>query len=102
MRAGVRASEMYEALENNNTIEDFFLAIGIERYEFRIAMGQPVVDIKRKERIFISMDDPKWPAWDAYWRKTKGVGAPINKNFGWFFDSHNPPDDQPKKRKPKK
>lgn len=101
MRAGVSVSVMHEALENNDTIEDFFLAIGIERHEFRIAMGQPVVDLKRKEEIFISMEDPEWPAWDAYWRKTKGVGAPLNKNFGWFFDSLNPPDNQQKKRNPK-
>jgi hypothetical protein len=65
----------------------------MDRGEFRVAMGHPVVDLRPRDRVFIKEDDPEWPIWNAYLRKTTGRGAPMNKHFGWFFPSRLPPVD---------
>jgi hypothetical protein len=44
LRAGVSSSAMHEAVDENNTLEDCFVSLGIDRVEFRIAMGQSIVD----------------------------------------------------------
>jgi hypothetical protein len=93
MRAGVSASAMHQAVDESNTLEDCFVLMGFERFEFRIAMDRPIIDLPPKHQVFIRMEDPEWPIWDAYWRRTKGIGAPMNKHFGWFFSSRLPPTD---------
>jgi hypothetical protein len=39
-RAGVSPSAMHDAVDESNTLEDCFVSMGIERFEFRTAMGQ--------------------------------------------------------------
>jgi hypothetical protein len=99
MRAGTSESEMYRAVEENETLEDCFAALGVDRTEFRIAMGHPIFDGPVRQRVFIKEDDPEWPAWNAYLLKTTGKGAPMNKHFGWYFPSRLPPVDEPTKRR---
>lgn len=91
MRSGVTQSGMREAIEESNTLEDCFAMLGIDRVQFRIAMGQPIVDFPKRGQVFIKEEDPEWPIWNAYLRKTTGKGAPMNKHFGWFFPSRLPP-----------
>jgi hypothetical protein len=97
LRAGVSASAMHEAVDENNTLEDCFVSLGIDRIEFRIAMGQSIVDIMPKERIFISAESPEWKLWDDFGRRTRGKGWPTNREFGWYFPSRLPPADPPPK-----
>jgi len=99
MRAGVSSSAMYDAIDESNTLEDCFVALGIDRFEFRIAMGHPIVDVLPKRQIFIREEDPEWAAWNAHLRKTTGKGAPMNKHFGWYFPTRLPPVDHPPKRR---
>jgi hypothetical protein len=33
-------------------------------------------------------------AWDAYWRRSRGVNAPRDRHFGYRFDTQWPPDDK--------
>jgi hypothetical protein len=99
MRAGVSPSEMRQAIDESDTLEDCFIALGIDRFEFRVAMGHPIVDLLPKRQVFIREEDPEWPAWNAYLRKTTGKDAPMNKHFGWYFPTRVPPvDDPPKSR----
>lgn len=97
LRAGASPSAMYQAVKENNTLEDCFYSLGIERTEFRIAMGQLVVDLPFRQQVFIREEDPEWLIWNEYLRRTTGKGSPMNKNFGWFFPSPLPPTDQPTK-----
>jgi hypothetical protein len=99
LRAGISTSEMHQAVDENNTLEDCFVSLSIDRFEFRIAMGQSIVDAVPVTQVFIREEDPEWPIWNDYWRKTKGVGAPMNKQFGWYFPSRLPPADPPPKAK---
>ncbi|WP_445488537.1 hypothetical protein [Rhodopseudomonas sp. RCAM05734] len=91
LRAGVSTSAMYRAVEENNTLEDCFVSLGVDRFEFRIAMGQSVGNATAVTQFFVREQDPEWPLWNEHWRKTKGVGAPMNKQFGWYFPSRLPP-----------
>ncbi|WP_441277699.1 hypothetical protein AB7783_11720 [Tardiphaga sp. 172_B4_N1_3] len=104
MRAGVPASAMHHAVDENTTLEDCFLSMGIDRTEFRVAMGHPISDLRLKpSQVFIRIDDPEWHLWDKYLRKTTGKGAPISKDGGWYFPSRIPPTDPlPKKARRKK
>jgi hypothetical protein len=102
MRAGVSASAMHQAVDDNNTLEGCLISMGIDRVEFRVAMGHPIVDLTSNDQVFISEKDPEWRIWGAYWYRTKGVGPPMNKDFGWFFPSWLPPTDPPSKRAPRK
>lgn len=99
MRAGVSPSAMHEAVEENNTLEGCFVSMGIERFEFRVAMGDPIVDLSSKRKVFISEKDPEWRIWNAHLRGTRSIDPPMNKDFGWFFPSRLPPTD-PQPRKP--
>ena len=99
MRAGVSASAMHRAVDENNTLEDCFVSMGMDKFEFRAAMGRPIVDLPLRGQVFISERDPEWRLWDAYWSKTKGMSPPMNKNFGWFFPSRLPPADAPLRRR---
>ena len=99
MRAGVSPSAMHQAIDESNTLEDCFVALGIDRFVFRIAMGHPIVDLLPKRQVFIREEDPEWPTWNAYLRKTTGKGAPMNKHFGWYFPTRVPPVDAPPKRR---
>lgn len=99
MRGGISASDMHRAVDDNDTPEDCFAVLGVNRTEFRIAMGHPIVDLPIKRHVFIREDDPEWPFWDAHLRKTTGRGSPKNKNFGWYFPTRMPPLDEPPKRK---
>ncbi|MES5481529.1 hypothetical protein QMZ05_02150 [Bradyrhizobium sp. INPA03-11B] len=92
-RAGVTGFDMDRAVDDCETLEDCFAALGMDRGEFRVAMGHPVVDLPPRERVYIKEDDPEWPLWNAYLRKKTGRGAPMNKHFGWFFPSRLPPTD---------
>lgn len=94
MRAGVSESSMRQAVDDSYTLEDCFVAMGIERFEFRVAMGQPIDDVPPKGQVFIKEEDPEWPIWVAHCRKTQGIGPPMNKDFGWFFPSRLPTDSQ--------
>jgi hypothetical protein len=98
MRAGVHASEMRRAVDENDNLEDCFAALGVDRTEFRIAMGHPIFDRPVRHLVFIREGDPEWPLWDAYLRKTTGKGAQMNKHFGWYFPTRVPPDEAPKRR----
>jgi hypothetical protein len=91
MRAGVNAFEMYRAVDESDTLEDCFAALGIDRMEFRIAMGHPIVDLPVRHLVFIREDEPEWRLWDSYLRKTTGKGAQMNKRFGWYFPTRVPP-----------
>ncbi|MEY9590598.1 hypothetical protein ABIA06_002889 [Bradyrhizobium yuanmingense] len=93
LHAGVSASAMHDAVDENYTLEDCFTSIGIDRWEFRIAMGHPIVDLRPKDQVFIREEEPAWRAWDAHLRKTTGKGSPINKQGGWYFPSRLPPSD---------
>jgi hypothetical protein len=94
---------MHRAVDENNTLEDCFADLGIDQTEFRIAMGHPIVDVPAAGRVFVRENEPEWHLWDAYLRRTTGKGAPMNKNFGWFFPTRIPPvDDPPKGRKRRK
>jgi hypothetical protein len=97
MRAGIPASEMYRAVEENNTLEDCFAALGVDRTEFRRAMGHPIVDLPTRHRVFIREDEREWQLWDSHLRKMTGKGAPMNKYFGWYFPTRVPPVDAPPK-----
>ena len=99
MRAGVTPSHMRNAVAENDVLEDCFATLGIDRTEFRIAMGHPIVDRPARHLVFIRESDPEWPLWDAYLRKTTGKGAPMNKHFGWYFPSRLPPAVGPTKRR---
>jgi hypothetical protein len=101
MHAGVSASAMHDAIDENHTLEDCFVSLGIDRIEFRIAMGQSIADLTPKALVFVSADSPEWRAWDEFGRKTKGKGWPINKEFGWYFPSRWPPANPPPKRRRK-
>jgi len=99
MRAGVPASEMRRAVDENDTLEDCCASFGVDRTEFRIAMGHPIVDLPVRHRVFIREDEWEWQLWDSHLRKTTGKGAPMNKHFGWYFPTRVPPvDDPPKSR----
>ncbi|MGY8663506.1 hypothetical protein Q3C01_14185 [Bradyrhizobium sp. UFLA05-109] len=91
MRDRATRSDMDRSVDDCETLEDCFAALGMDRGEFRVAMGHPVVDLPLRDRVFIKEDDPEWPIWNAYLRKTTGKGAPMNKHFGWFFPSRLPP-----------
>lgn len=95
MRAGLSASEMHRAVDENDTLEDCFAALGVDQTEFRISMGHPIVDLPVRHQVFISEDEPEWRLWDAHLRKTTGRGSPKNKNFGWYFPTRIPPIDKP-------
>lgn len=45
MRAGVSFTAMNAAVDRNSTLEDRFLDMGIDRVEFRVAMGHPIIDV---------------------------------------------------------
>jgi hypothetical protein len=98
MRAGVSASDMHRAVDENNTLEDCFVSMGIDRFEFRIAKRHPIVDLPSRGQVFISEKDPEWRIWEAYWRRTKRVGLPLNRYFGWFFPSRLPPTESKSKK----
>lgn len=103
LHAGVSSSAMHDAIDESYTLEDCFAAIGIERWEFRVAMGHPIVDLKPRTEVFIRVEDPQWRIWDAHLRKTTGKGSPISsKHGGWFFPSRLPPSDVPPKMKRKR
>jgi len=95
-RVGVSPSAMHEAVEATTTLEDCFAFMGIDRTEFRIAMGHPIVDFRSAE-VFVREEDPKWRIWEAYLRKHAGKGAPISSRGGWYFPSRLPPSDPPPK-----
>ncbi|MBB4373440.1 hypothetical protein GGD63_006263 [Bradyrhizobium sp. cir1] len=99
MRAGVSESAMHHAVDDNTTLENCFAAMGIDRIEFRITMGHPIVDLRPKgQQVFVRTEDPEWQIWDAYRRRTTGKGAPISNRGGWYFPSRLPPaDPAPKK-----
>jgi hypothetical protein len=99
MRAGVRPSEMHRAVDENETLEDCFAALGVDRTEFRIAMGHPIDNRPQRRMVFIREDEPEWRLWDEHLRKTTGKGSPMNKHFGWHFPARMPPVDEPNKRR---
>jgi hypothetical protein len=98
MRAGVSLSAMNDAVDNNTTLEDCFVEMGIDRTEFRIAMGHPIVDLRSKGRVFVREEDPEWRLWDAYLRRWTGKSAPISRQGGWYFPSRVPPTEPPPKK----
>lgn len=102
MRAGVSASAMHDAVDENEALEDCFAAMGIDRTEFRFAMGHPIVELRPKDLVFVRVEDAEWRIWDAYLRRTTGKGAPINRNGGWYFPSRLPPTDPVPKKKAKR
>lgn len=102
MRAGVSRSAMHQAVDESNTLEDCFVALGIDRFEFRIAMGHSVVDLAPKSKVLVREQDPEWPAWNSYLLRTTGKGAQMNKNFGWYFPTRMPPSDDPPKGRSRK
>lgn len=93
MRAGVSASAMNDAIDSSFTLEDCFVAMGVDRVEFRIAMGHPILDSRPKGQIFIPMEHSEWQIWDSYLRRTTGKGAQISKRGGSYFPSRLPPAD---------
>lgn len=97
MEAGVMPAEMNRAVDECLTLEDAFAMLGVDRVEFRIAMGHPIMDVPLRDRVFIREEEDEWRLWDRYLRETTGKGAPINRNFGWFFPSRLPPIVHPKK-----
>jgi len=56
MRAGISASEMHGAVDESETLEDCFSAMGVDRTEFRIAMGHPIDDRSLRHRVFVRED----------------------------------------------
>ncbi len=42
----------------------------------------------------IKRTDPSWPAWEAFYRKTKGKSPPTDASGGWRFPSEYPPEEQ--------
>jgi hypothetical protein len=102
MRAGVSASAMFDAVDDNDTLEDCFAAMGIDRTEFRVAMGHPIVESHPKSIVFVRVEDLEWRIWDKYLRRTTGKNAPISRNGGWYFPSRLPPTDPAPKKKAKR
>jgi hypothetical protein len=99
MRAGVPASQMRSAVDENETLEDCFVALGVDRTEFRITMQHPIDDLSLRRRVFVREDEPEWRLWDDHLRKTTGRGSPMNKHFGWYFPARTPPGDEATKRR---
>ncbi|WP_439370729.1 hypothetical protein [Bradyrhizobium sp. DASA03120] len=100
MRPGVAEHSMNDAVDETDTLEDCFAAMGVDRAEFRIAMGHPIVDFGLNGKVFVRTEDPEWRIWDAYLCRTTGKGAPISRRGGWYFPSRLPPADAvPKKAK---
>ena len=99
MRAGVSPSAMQDVVDENTTLEDCFASMGIDRTEFRIAMGHPIVDLRSKAGLFfVREEDPEWRLWDAHLRKTTGKGAPMSRQGGWYFPTRVPPVTEPPKK----
>lgn len=98
LHAGVSPSAMHGAVDENYMLEDCFATIGIERWEFRLAMGHPIVDLRRSNQVFVRMEELEWRIWDAHLRRTTGRGSPINRQGGWYFPSRLPPPDGPTKK----
>jgi hypothetical protein len=54
MRAGVSESAMHHAVDDNTSLEDCFVAMGVDRTAFRIAMRHPIVDLRPKgQQVFL-------------------------------------------------
>lgn len=85
MRAGVSLSAMNDAVDNTTTLEDCFVEMGIDRTEFRIAMGHPIVNLRSTRRFFVREEYPEWRLWDAYLRRWTGKGAPISRQVAGIF-----------------
>ncbi len=98
MRSGLTESAMNEAVDETDTLEDCLAAMGLDRTEFRIALGHPIVEFGVKGGIFVRTEDPEWRIWDGYLRRTTGKGAPISRRGGWYFPSRLPPPDPVQKR----
>lgn len=102
-RAGVSASTMHEAVDTTETLEDCFAMMGLDRTEFRIAMGHPIDDRLPVKMVFVSTESREWALWDADRRKKTGKGLPNSNRGGWYVPSRLPPTDEPKPtKKPKK
>lgn len=99
MRGGMSVSAMHQAVDDNETLEDCFAQLGVDRTVFRVAMGHPIVDRPVRHQVFISEHEPEWRLWDAYLRKTTGRGSPMNKHFGWHFPTRTPPVEQTPRRR---
>jgi hypothetical protein len=41
--------------------------------------------------IWIAQDSPEWPAWESFYRATKGKTPPLDRRGGWRFQSRFPP-----------
>ena len=98
LRDGVSPTAMHQAVDGADTIEECFVSLGLDRVEFRIAMGQSIDDVLSKRLILIREEDPEWRLWDTHWRRTRGTSLPMNKQFGWYVPSRLPPADPPTKR----
>jgi hypothetical protein len=54
MGAGVSESAMHHAVDDNTSLENCFVAMGVDRTAFRIAMGHPIVDLRPKgQQVFL-------------------------------------------------
>jgi uncharacterized protein YdaU (DUF1376 family) len=42
-------------------------------------------------KVYLKQDDARFKQWDEYLRATRGRGAPVDANGGWWFDSEEPP-----------
>jgi hypothetical protein len=98
LRDGVSPTAMHQAVDEAHTIEECFVSLGLDRVEFRMAMGQAIDDVLPMRLILIREEDPEWQLWDAHWRRTRGTSLPTNKQFGWYVPSRLPPADPPTKK----
>ena len=44
--------------------------------------------------VYIVQGDPRWAAWEAHYRRTKGTAPPTDANRGWHFPSEYPPEEK--------
>lgn len=57
-----------------------------DNISFAPAQSEPV-----SQYYFAKEGTPELDAWDAYWRKTKGINAPRHRSGGWWFETRWPP-----------
>jgi hypothetical protein len=48
-------------------------------------------EVSAMQKVHVKADTLQWEAWQTYRKKTTGKGTPIDKRFGWYFESEWPP-----------
>lgn len=52
-----------------------------------------VAQMAAETSVYILQSDARWPAWERYFRKTKGSAPPTDARGGWRFPSETPPEE---------